>query len=454
MQKTENNIKNKTDQRQRDNVRFKKPGLLSRWAAVELINQVLEDKKSISNQLQDSDLFKYLTASDRARSQRLALQTLRYLRRIDDILHIYLSKTPPNKAMNILRLAVLEICSEKISPHAVVDGAVSLMKASRKLVQFSGLSNAILRKISNNDVDSWNLGEVTELPKWLRKRLVHVYDEAIVKDIELAHLNGAKTDITLKPGLDLIKWAEELNANILPTGSLRLQASSQLSKLSGFDEGMWWVQDVAATIPVKSIGSLKGKSVLDTCAAPGGKTLQLASLGAEVVALDKSSSRLKILRENLDRTNMLAEIIQADFLNWNTDQTFDYILLDAPCTATGTIRRHPDLPLLRTKEDLTSLIQLQSDMIDKSIDMLKPSGKLIFTTCSLLPEEGEIQVKAAMKRHNLRAVKLSIEALGLNPNWYNNDLDHLRLRPDYWTDRGGMDGFFIGVLENRKQLLD
>ena len=405
MQKTENNIKNKTDQRQRDNVRFKKPGLLSRWAAVELINQVLEDKKSISNQLQDSDLFKCLTASDRARSQRLALQTLRYLRRIDDILHIYLSKTPPNKAMNILRLAVLEISSEKISPHAVVDGAVSLMNASRKLVQFSGLSNAILRKISNNAVDSWNLGEVTELPKWLRKRLVHVYDEAIVKDIELAHLNGAKTDITLKPGLDLIKWAEELNANILPTGSLRLQASSQLSKLSGFDEGMWWVQDVAATIPVKSIGSLKGKSVLDTCAAPGGKTLQLASLGAEVVALDKSSSRLKILRENLDRTNMLAEIIQ-------------------------------------------------SDMIDKSIDMLKPSGKLIFTTCSLLPEEGEIQVKAAMKRHNLRAVKLSIEALGLNPNWYNNDLDYLRLRPDYWTDRGGMDGFFISVLENRKQLLD
>jgi len=439
--------KKKRRQGQFTTSQFKKPGLLARWAAVELINQVIIGKNPISNQLEALDLFKNLKASERARSQRLALETLRYLERIDTILTKYLERVPPAHPLNVLRLAVFEICSEQTSPHAVVDSAVSLMKGSKNLIQFAGLANAILRKVSKNEVDNWNLGQVTKLPKWLRKRLIHVYDSSIVEAIESSHMNGARTDITLKPGLDFKTWADKLDAVILPTGSLRLKTSQQISNLTGYKEGLWWVQDTAATIPVKVIGTLKGKSVLDACAAPGGKTLQLASLGAKVVAIDKSNSRLETLRKNLYRTNLSAKIIHTDFLKWNTKKTFDFILLDAPCTATGTIRRHPDLPILRTKEDLASAVTLQADMIDKALNLLKPAGQLIFSTCSLLPDEGENQVKAAKERHNLRAVNVSSESLGLNSEWYNTDLDFIRLRPDYWSELGGIDGFFISVLE-------
>ena len=272
--------KKKRRQGQFTTSQFKKPGLLARWAAVELINQVIIGKNPISNQLEALDLFKNLKASERARSQRLALETLRYLERIDTILTKYLERVPPAHPLNVLRLAVFEICSEQTSPHAVVDSAVSLMKGSKNLIQFAGLANAILRKVSKNEVDNWNLGQVTKLPKWLRKRLIHVYDSSIVEAIESSHMNGARTDITLKPGLDFKTWADKLDAVILPTGSLRLKTSQQISNLTGYKEGLWWVQDTAATIPVKVIGTLKGKSVLDACAAPGGKTLQLASLGA------------------------------------------------------------------------------------------------------------------------------------------------------------------------------
>ena len=428
----------------------KKPGLIARWIAVELLNSVTRDKKPISGQLEAHDLFKGLEASERARSQRLAIETLRYLERIDSVLIRYLDRLPPINPLNVLRLAVFEICAEKIPPHAVVDSAVSLMKGSGGLSQFAGLANAILRKVSKNEIETWHLGEITKLPKWLRRRLIHAYDEAIINNIELSHMNGARVDITLKPGLNITNWAEKLDAVILPTGSLRLKTTQQISNLPGYKEGMWWVQDAAAAIPVKVIETLKGKYVLDACAAPGGKTLQLASLGAEVVAIDRSSSRVETLQKNLYRTKFPADVIQADFLKWKVKETFDVILLDAPCTATGTIRRHPDLPIVKNKEDLTSVFTLQADMIDKAVTLLKPSGKLIFSTCSLLPDEGENQIKMAKKRHNLRAVKISVESLGLNPKWYNTDLDCIRLRPDYWPELGGIDGFFICVLENGK----
>ena len=269
--------KKKRRQGQFTTSQFKKPGLLARGAAVELINQVIIDKKPISNQVEVIDLFKKLKASERARSQRLAIETLRYLRRIDIILTKYLERIPPIHSLNVLRLAVFEICSERTSPHAVVDSAVSLMKRSKNLSQFAGLANAILRKVSKNEVDGWKIGPVTKLPKWLRKRLIHVYDQSIVEAIEVAHMNGARTDITLKPDLDFKTWADKLDAVILPTGSLRLKTSQQISNLTGYKEGLWWVQDAAATIPVKVIRTLKGKSVLDACAAPGGKATAMAS---------------------------------------------------------------------------------------------------------------------------------------------------------------------------------
>ena len=210
---------------------------------------------------------------------------------------------------------------------------------------------------------------------------------------------------------------------------------------------MWWVQDAAAALPAKLLGNVKNKNVLDVCAAPGGKTLQIASMGANVTAVDKSNDRLKLLRNNLDRTSLLATVVQTDFISWNTNDKFDFILLDAPCTATGTIRRHPDLPLLKSEKDLKTIIKLQANLIDKAVSMLSSNGRLVFSTCSLLPEEGELQIKAAIERHNLKAVTVRSNLLGLEPGWYNSHEDTIRLRPDHWKSLGGLDGFFLVALE-------
>ena len=427
--------------------KYKKLGLESRWAAIQLLNRVIEDGLPITNQLDSAPVFKGLNGADRARAQRLAANTLRQLGRIDLVLGEYLKRLPPTIPLNILRLAVFEICSEKTSPYGVVDSAVSLMKKTRKLAKFSGLANAVLRKISTSRIDSWESEQVTKLPNWLRNRLVSVYGEKIVNNIEISHMQGAQLDITLKPELNVKEWVEKLDALLLPTGSLRLKGSPQISTLPGYEEGLWWVQDAAAALPVKLLGTIKNKNVLDVCAAPGGKTLQIASMGANVTALDKSTDRLKLLRNNLDRTSLLAKVVQTDFISWNTNDKFDFILLDAPCTATGTIRRHPDLPLLKSEKDLKTIIKLQATLIDRAVSLLSTNGRLVFSTCSLLPEEGELQIKAAIERHNLKAVTVRDDLLGLEPGWYNSREDTIRLRPDHWKSLGGLDGFFIVALE-------
>ncbi|MDE2648763.1 MAG: RsmB/NOP family class I SAM-dependent RNA methyltransferase [Paracoccaceae bacterium] len=428
-------------------IKYEKLGLESRWAAVQLLNRVIKDGLPISNQLDSSAVFSGLNGADRARAQRLAANTLRQLGRIDLVLGEYLKRLPPTIPLNILRLAVFEICAEKTSPYAVVDSAVSLMKKTRKLAKFSGLANAVLRKISTTRIDSWESEQVTKLPNWLRNRLVSVYSEKIVNNIEISHMQGAQLDITLKPELNVKEWTKKLDALLLPTGSLRLKGSPQISTLPGYEEGMWWVQDAAAALPVKLLGTIKNKNVLDVCAAPGGKTLQIASMGANVTALDKSTDRLKLLRNNLDRTSLLATVVQTDFISWNTNDKFDFILLDAPCTATGTIRRHPDLPLLKSEKDLKTIIKLQATLIDRAVSLLSTNGRLVFSTCSLLPEEGELQIKAAIERHNLKAVTVRDDLLGLEPGWYNSREDTIRLRPDHWKSLGGLDGFFIVALE-------
>ena len=256
--------------------------------------------------------------------------------------------------------------------------------------------------------------------------------------IEKAHLAGAPLDLTMKGD------AVAMGGATLPTGSVRLTEYGQVSKLAGYDDGAWWVQDAAAAIPVQLLGDVSGLTALDLCAAPGGKTLQLAAGGADVTAVDASENRMARVNENLTRTGLAATTLISDA--FDVTGQWDVVLLDAPCSATGTIRRHPDLPYAKDGTEFGGLIAQQEAMIDHALTLLKPGGRLVFCTCSLLPDEGEVQVEEALARHpDLVVDRTALDRAGLDPAWITDE-GGLRLRPDYWADAGGMDGFYMAVL--------
>ena len=290
--------------------------------------------------------------------------------------------------------------------------------------------------------DARNVTQTPRLPKWLRKPLLADFGRATVEAIESAHAAGAPLDLTPKDG-DATALADRLGGVALPGGSVRLSDRAQVSALDGYTTGDWWVQDASAALPARVLAAQPGETVLDLCAAPGGKTMQLAAAGARVTALDSSQRRMGRLRENLARTGLAADPVVADALKWQTQARFDAILLDAPCSATGTIRRHPDLPYAKTGEDFPVLFALQRDLIDRALALLTPGGRLVYCTCSLLIDEGEEQVKDALERHpHLRVDRDALKVAGLDPDWIDA-AGGARLRPDFWPDAGGMDGFYL-----------
>ncbi|MBF9032902.1 methyltransferase domain-containing protein [Rhodobacterales bacterium HKCCE2091] len=384
-----------------------------------------------------------LTPAEAARAGRLALTVLRHLGRIDAILAPYLRHKPPLQVMGLLRLGAAELLVDGAAAHGVVDGYVSLAKrGGSKAARAAGLLNAVLRRVAETGAETW-AGQVPQsLPQWLRKPLVAAWGEAATKAIEAVHEAGAPIDLTAKPGVAIE------GADRLPTGSWRLKPGAQVSAVPGYAEGAFWVQDAGAALAARALGDVAGLRVLDMCAAPGGKTMQLAAAGAEVTALDISEDRMARVAENLARTGLQADCVTADALVYDA-APFDAILLDAPCSATGTIRRHPELPLIRGPKDVTSLTRLQARLIDRALGLLKPGGRLVYCTCSLLPAEGEDQVAAAFSRHpRLAPVALDPVALGAAPEW-SGPHGSLRLRPDFWRDIGGIDGFCIALLEAR-----
>jgi 16S rRNA (cytosine967-C5)-methyltransferase len=299
----------------------------------------------------------------------------------------------------------------------------------------AGLVNAVLRQLPP---ELRLPAPAQRLPRWLRQPLVHAWGREAVSAMEAVFAAAPPLDLTLRPG------AEAPAGQTLPTGSLRLDDAGQVSALPGYAAGGWWVQDAAAALAAPLLGAVAGQRVLDLCAAPGGKTLQLAAAGAEVTALDISEPRLARLRENLSRTGLRAEVIAADALIWQPAAPFDAILLDAPCSASGTLRRHPDLPFVKDGSELPGLVALQAQLLDRALGWLRPGGRLVYCTCSLLPEEGEAQLTAALARHQgLRVLPPTLP--GIAPEWITAE-GALRLRPDYWADRGGMDGFFMVCL--------
>ena len=410
----------------------KSPRPTARGGAVALLNAVLGDGALLAEAFDHPD-FAALPPAERARAQRLALTVLRVLEPADKVLHPLMRKAPPLPVWNILRLAVVEL-AEGAAAHGVVNEAVGLARAGRKTSHLAGLVNAVLRQVPVGVA----LSGVQKLPRWLRQPLVHAYGRDAVTAIEAVQATAPPLDLTFRAG------AEAPEGDLLPTGSLRLADRGQVSTLPGYAAGGWWVQDTAAAMAVPLLGDIAGLRVLDLCAAPGGKTMQLAAAGADVTALDISGPRMARVAENLARTGLAATCITADALDWQPDQPFDAILLDAPCSATGTIRRHPDLPFVKDGSEIAGLVALQTALLDRALGWLKPGGRLVFVTCSLLPDEGEVQLTATLARHpGLSVLRPTLP--GLSPDWITPD-GGLRLRPDYWADKGGMDGFFMACL--------
>lgn len=398
-----------------------------------------------------------LDPRDRAQVRRIIGATLRRLGEIDAIIKARLDRpisSRHTRIRNILRIGVAELVFLETPPHAAVDAAVRVATQHRKGA-LKGLVNAILRRLDRDQktdtpiTDPANPGEANT-PNWLFHRWNANFGLETAEAIAAAHLHEAPLDISLSIKADPAEWAAKLEAEILPGGTLRRSGGGRISDLPGFNEGTWWIQDAAAALPVRMLGDVTGQSVIDLCAAPGGKALQLADAGAQVTAVDISNARLGQLQENLGRTGFNIDMVNADGTQWRPDTPADAVLLDAPCSATGTIRRHPDIPRRRRSKDIEAVTGLQQRLLAAAVDMVRPGGVIIYAVCSLEPEEGADQITALCKagapvRIDPIDPATRPELEGLAPSAITPD-GMLRTLPCHWHERGGMDGFFAARL--------
>ena len=331
--------------------------------------------------------------------------------------------------------------------------SVRLVQSDRRAAKYAGLVNAVLRRCAREGqplIDEVK-SETLDLPPWLLARWIAHYGEAAARDIAIAIGHEPSLDITVKS--DAAQWATRLHGETLPTGSVRTLLQGSVTMLPGFAEGQWWVQDAAAALPARLFGDIAGKTIADLCAAPGGKTAQLAQAGARVIAVDRSPGRMTRLRDNLARLSLAAEQLVADAAEWqggNTGGGFDGILVDAPCSSTGTIRRHPDVAWLRQEADIGALMALQKRLLHKAVALLRPGGTLVYCTCSLEPEEGEQAIAALLAAESAvrRAPIDAGEVAGLAEIvTAEGDLRTLPCHLPHDDPRlGGLDGFYAARL--------
>ncbi len=345
--------------------------------------------------------FRALDNRDRALVRAIVEMALRHRGEIQCVLDARLDKPldpeTGGAVLAILHVGAAQILFLDVPDHAAVNLAVASTQADRRIRNARGLVNSILRRVARerNEILGPPRRARANAPEWLFSRWAGFYGEETADRLAEMHLNRPALDLT--PNGDPAEVAELTGGSQLPTGTVRLARAGRVSALPGYQSGKWWVQDAAAALPARLLPAGPGKAVADLCAAPGGKTAQLASTGADVTAIDLSANRLKRLSANLQRLKLTARTVKADILDWQPQQTFDAVLLDAPCSATGTIRRHPDIPWLKSMADIEALAMLQTRMLDRAADWVRPGGQLVYCTCSLEPEEGEYQVPAFLK---------------------------------------------------------
>jgi 16S rRNA (cytosine967-C5)-methyltransferase len=407
----------------------------TRLSALQLIEGVLDRHRPLDDSL--AQLPAGLAARDRAAAHRLAAAVLRRLGSLDAVLEPYLSKAPPPRVRHILRLGAAGLLLLQTPPHAAVATAVALAR-SQALAPFAAFVNAVLRRVAGAGPAALDAidGPRLDTPPWLWSSW-----RAEARAIAEAHLHEAPLDLTLAPGA-----GPPPGGTALPTGTCRFPPGTRVMDLPGFATGQFWVQDAAAALPARLLGARTGEQVADLCAAPGGKTAQLATAGAAVTAIDRDPARLARLRENLARLHLSAECVATDATEWRAPAAFDLVLLDAPCSATGTIRRHPDVPHLKRPGDLKALTLQQDRLLAAACALLRPGGRLVYAVCSLQPEEGPARAEAALRDLPLRAAPIRPEELPGLPEAITPQ-GWLRTTPAMWAESGGMDGFFAARFE-------
>ena len=432
---------------------------MARWTAaqaiLEAINRGRPFDERFGGEPEAGALGLGLDARDRAFARAIATVAMRRLGTIRKALNRFMEKGLPKKAgplEGVLIAAAAQLLFMDASDHAAVDLAVRAARHDTTSAPYAGLVNAVLRNVARakaelaEDSDPFD----DDTPAWLGRRWSATYGEATARSIARAHRDEPTIDLTVKS--DPEGWATRLGGRALPTGSVRLETHAPPPELEGFTEGEWWVQDAAAALPARLTGATSETRALDLCAAPGGKCAQLAFAGASVVAVDRSAERLKRVAANLTRLGLSAELVIADAQTYQA-ASFDVALLDAPCSATGTIRRHPDVAWSKRPGDIVALAKMQSALLDRAVTLVNPGGTVIFCTCSLEPEEGEQQIAALLRRNpSVRLVPIEAGEIGglsecLTP------LGELRTLPCHLpadTPRqSGLDGFYAARLQRQ-----
>ena len=431
------------------------PGLTVRRVAADIVDATLRRQRPLDDQFEGAGAnaaLNGLPARDRALTRALVATVLRRLGTLRHLIGLFLEHGPPAQAPRVetvLLIGAAQILFLEVPDHAAVDLSVRLARADREAAHFAGLVNAVLRRIAREGAERLAALDATALdtPAWLLARWTATYGEVTARGIAAANGQEAALDLTVKS--DPESWAAKLGGRVLPTGTVRMVAHGTVTALPGFPGGAWWVQDAAAALPARFVGAAAGLRVAELCAAPGGKTAQLAAAGAHVTAVDRAPARLNRLRENLGRLSLQAELVCADVEEWQAEP-FDAVLLDAPCSSTGTIRRHPDIPWLKQASDITKLAAFQGRLIDRAVALTKPGGTLVYCTCSLEREEGEDVITGLLAREpSVRRVPIGATEVFGRSEFLTSDGD-LRTLPCHFPDPdtryAGIDGFYAARL--------
>ena len=438
-------------------------GVGARDLALTMLSDVLDRGRTLDDAVASalaSSKGLTLDTRDRGLARLIATTVLRRKSAIEAIFQIFMEKPLPPRledARRIMLVAAAQILYLETPAHAAVSIAVAQTRSHHAIQHLSKLVNAVLRRVSlEGRALLPDVGDpITAFPAWLREGLEQTYGTGKARDIAEASLTEAPLDLTIKNAGVLAQWADRLGGIVLSTGSVRLASGGRIEDRKGYADGAWWVQDAAAALPARLLGDdLTGQAIVDLCAAPGGKTAQLAARGADVTAVDISGHRLKRVAENLGRLGLTANLVEADAASWQPGRIFDAVLLDAPCSASGTIRRHPDILHLKRDKDVAELVRLQTKLLSHAADLVRPGGTLIYCTCSMLRAEGESRIQGFLDRHpGFARAPISPGETGTSPAWLTPEGALRTLptdTPDGDPEKRGMDGFYIARLVRRQ----